>query len=80
MPSCHSQLRCHTRIERPTGRTTCWVRDSRRDRAATDRDPQPHLADQPEVEDAQLKANGLREWALTMMKENAALRRQLGMA
>jgi hypothetical protein len=33
-----------------------------------------------QVEDAQLKANGLRQWVLDLMKENAALRQQLGMA
>lgn len=31
-----------------------------------------------ELENAQLHANGLHDWVLRLMKENASLRRQLG--
>ncbi|TCQ81601.1 hypothetical protein [Pseudomonas sp. JUb52] len=78
MPSYHSQFRYHTQTERPDGQNTMLgkevAEEMNRLRIAILNRTSLIRRLSYQVEDAQLKANRLRQWALDLMKENAALR------
>lgn len=83
MPACHSQFYCHTQLDRPDGENDMLGYGS------PDEVERLHIALANrntfigrlsyQVEDAQLIANGLREWVHRLSIENTRLRRQLGL-
>lgn len=83
MPACHSQFYCHTQLDRPDGENDMLGYGS------PDEVEQLHIALANrntligrlsyQVEDAQLTANGLREWVHRLSIENTRLRQQLGL-